>query len=78
MMPQFYFTILDGKNSQIKNEGLDLRDSQAAWTEATTACGELLRELDGRLRPGDHWSMSVKDESGSDLYLLEFKTQKLR
>jgi hypothetical protein len=41
-------------------------------------CGELLRELDGSLKPGDHWSMTVKDETGSDLYLLEFKTQKLR
>ena len=42
------------------------------------ACGELLRELDGSLKPGDDWSMTVKDETGSDLYLLEFKTQKLR
>jgi hypothetical protein len=38
---------------------------------------ELLRELDGRLKPGDHWSMQVSDDAGTDLYLLEFKTKKL-
>jgi hypothetical protein len=31
--------------------------------------------LNGQLKPGDHWSMQVKDESGNDLYLLEFKTK---
>jgi hypothetical protein len=77
-MPLFFFSVRDGKNATLKDEGLDLPDDQAAWIEATMACGELLRELDGRLHPGDHWSMSVKDDTGSDLYLLEFKTQKLR
>jgi hypothetical protein len=58
----------------IENEGLELRNSDAAWVEATIACGELLRDLKGRLKPGDHWSMEVKDNSGAVLYLLEFKT----
>ena len=76
-MPQFYFTVVDGRNTQTKNEGLDLPDKHAAWSEATTACGELLRELDGRLHPGDEWSMEVKDEKGDQIYLLEFKTKAL-
>jgi len=76
-MPRYFFTVLDGQKSELKNEGLDLLDSDAAWIEATAACGELLRELDGRLKPGDHWSMEVKDDAGSDLYLLEFRTKKL-
>ena len=37
--------------------------------------GELLRELDGRLNPGDEWSMEVEDEKGEQIYLLEFKTK---
>ncbi len=74
-MPRFYFIVTDGSNSQLKNEGLELPDKSAAWVEATSACGELLRELDGRLAPGEHWSMQVKDEDGADVYLLEFKTK---
>jgi hypothetical protein len=74
-MPRYFFTVLDGHKSELKNEGLDLQDDDAAWVEATMACGELLRELNGKLKPGDHWSMQVKDASGNDLYLLEFKTR---
>jgi hypothetical protein len=73
-MPRYFFTVLDGQKSEVKNEGLDLPDREAAWVEATEACGELLRNLGGRLKPGNHWSMHVKDESGTDVYLLEFRT----
>jgi hypothetical protein len=37
-MPQFFFIVVDGKKSQIKDEGLDLPDGHAAWAEATMAC----------------------------------------
>jgi hypothetical protein len=73
-MPRYFFTVLDGKKLEVENEGLDLPDRDAAWVEATVACGELLRNLGGRLKPGDHWSMRVKDESGTDIYLLDFRT----
>jgi hypothetical protein len=76
-MPQYFFTVLDGRKSELKNEGLDLPDNDAAWVEATTACGELLRNLNGRLKPGDHWSMLVKDDAGAELYVLEFRTKSL-
>jgi hypothetical protein len=76
-MPQYFFTVLDGRKSELKNEGLDLPDNDAAWVEATTACGELLRNLNGSLKPGDHWSMLVKDDAGAELYVLEFRTKSL-
>jgi hypothetical protein len=67
---------LDGDKSEPENEGLELPDNDAAWVEATVACGELLRDLNGRLKPGDHyWSMQVSDESGAKLYSLEFGTK---
>jgi hypothetical protein len=76
-MPKFHFIVADGRNTAGPNEGLELPDREAAWAEATTASGELLRDLDGRLRPGDQWSMRVQDAFGADIYLLEFKTKSL-
>lgn len=76
-MPRYFFTVLYGDESELKNEGLDLGDNDEAWVEATVACAELLRDLNGRLKPGENWSMQVKDENGRDLYLLEFKTKLL-
>jgi hypothetical protein len=74
-MPRFFFVIFDGRNIEVQNDGLELPDREAAWVEATTACGELLRDLDGKLKPGDQWCMKVKDTTGADIYLLEFKTK---
>jgi hypothetical protein len=74
-MPRYFFSVLDGHKSELKNEGIDLQNDVAAWVEATIACGELLRDLNGQLKPGDRWSMQVKDENGNDLYLLEFRTK---
>jgi hypothetical protein len=73
-MPIFHFVVANGRNTAVRNEGPELLDREAAWAEATTASGELLRELDGKLRPGDQWSMRVQDASGADIYLLEFRT----
>jgi hypothetical protein len=75
-MPRFYFRIVDSVNTEVKEEGLQLPDKQAAWVEATAACGELLKELDGALKPGDNWQMQVKDQAGRILYELEFRTRK--
>jgi hypothetical protein len=74
-MQRFFFVVVDGRNMEVQNDGLELPNREAAWVEATTACGELLRDLDGKLRPGDQWCMKVRDASGADIYLLEFKTR---
>jgi hypothetical protein len=77
-MPRFYFHMAYGEVSKVVNEGLELASEDEAWIEATTACGEMIKDLDGALVPGDAWSMTVKDEAGTDIYLLEFKTRALR
>ncbi len=74
-MPRYFFHITYGPKSNLENEGLDLPDAHAAWIEATAACGELLRDLNGGLRPGTVWKMLVKDESGTDIFELEFCTR---
>src|SRR5882757_609855 len=61
--------------SSSKTEGLELADNDAAWEEATTACGEKLREMDGSLRPGDGWKMEVTDASGRAIFTLRFTTE---
>ncbi|MET4390898.1 hypothetical protein ABIB73_006684 [Bradyrhizobium sp. F1.4.3] len=74
-MSRFFFVVADDRNMEVQNDGLELPDREAAWVEATTACGELLRDLNGKLKPGDQWSMKVQDATGADIYLLEFKTR---
>ena len=58
-----------------RNEGLELADNDAAWEEATTACGEKLREMDDSLRPGDGWKMEVTDGNRKAVFALRFTTE---
>jgi hypothetical protein len=77
-MPLYFFNFssaLTWKARPFKNEGLELADHAAAWEEATTACGEKLRELDGSLRPGDGWNMEVTDANGKAIFALRFTTE---
>ena len=77
-MPLYFFNFssaLTSKQPPFKNEGLELADDNAAWEEATTACGEKLRELDGSLRPGDGWNMEVTDANGKAIFALRFTSE---
>jgi hypothetical protein len=74
-MPRYYFHIAHGNGPKALNGGIDLPDKEAAWIEATSACGEIIRDLNGGLRPGDAWRMIVKDETGMDIFHLELSTR---
>ena len=63
-MPLYFFNFsrsLAPEPRPFKNEGLELDDNAAAWEEATTDCGEKLREMNGALSPGEGWKMEVTD-----------------
>ena len=77
-MPLYFFNFSRGRTSEprpFKNEGLELVNNAAAWEEATPACGEKLREIDGSLRPGDGWKMEVTDADGKAIFALRFTTE---
>jgi hypothetical protein len=77
-LPLIFFNLTRSAKAEarpFKNEGLEFVDDNAAWEEATTACGEKLREIDGSLRPGDGWKMEVTDAGGKALFALKFTTE---
>jgi hypothetical protein len=77
-MPLYFFNFSRSPTPEprpFKNEGLELADNDAAWEEATTACGEKLREMDGSLRPGGGWKMEVTNSQGNAVYVLTFDSK---
>lgn len=72
-MPLYIYRITYGDGAPPwRHEGVELADDDAAWVEATTACGEMLRDLNGALRAGPEWRMEVTRQSGEVLYRLTF------
>jgi hypothetical protein len=74
-MPLYYFNITHGQESRKPDQGHEFPDDEAAWEEATTACGEMIRDLDGDLKAGPEWRMEVTNESGAVVYRLRFSAE---
>jgi len=59
-MPR-YFSTTQGDQRGQQEEEIQLSDDRAAWSEATVACGEILRDI--KLMPNQEWRMDVNDEN---------------
>ena len=72
MMPLYFFHVRH-IHQRLDLDGLELPDIRAAWHEATTSAGELLKELNGDLKPGQDWCMRVADEFENTLFEIHIK-----
>jgi hypothetical protein len=76
-MRRYFFEIAKDGHQSPANEGLELSSVQEAWIEATMACGEMIRDMNGSLDPGSALQMTVVDETGRNLFRLTFTTEAL-
>jgi hypothetical protein len=61
-MPRYFFHVYHDR-PELDEEGEELPDAQAAWREATVTVGQIIQDLNGRLRPGRGWRMEVTTNS---------------
>jgi hypothetical protein len=72
-MPRYYFDIHEGRQNHTDELGEELADRHAAWTEATRYAGEALKDVDGKLKPGEVWQLDVRDEFANLIYVLQVR-----
>jgi hypothetical protein len=77
LMPRYFFNVYHDR-AELDKEGEELPDLQAAWREATVTVGQIIQDLDGRLRPGKDWRMEVTDEFANLLYVIHVCADKSR
>ena len=73
-MPRYLFNVHDVEPSTDET-GEDLPDDEAAWKEATLFAGELFKDIDGRFRPGQEWSIEVTAADGKPLYRIHIRSE---
>ncbi|MET0970966.1 MAG: hypothetical protein ABWY18_17340 [Tardiphaga sp.] len=74
-MPHFYFsTSIDGRAGS-QSDPLDLPDTRAAWMEATVACGEIMKEIDGDFSAPGELRLDVSDETRQPLFSLRVNSE---
>ena len=74
-MPRYFFNVYHDR-VEIDEEGEELPDVRAAWREATVTAGQIIQDLDGKLRPGKGWRMEVTDEFSNPLYVIHVCAEK--
>jgi hypothetical protein len=73
-MPRYYFNVHNVQPST-DYEGEELPDDEAAWREATMFAGELFKDIDGRFRPGQEYTLEVTDAARRTLYQIRISAK---
>ncbi|GEC55983.1 hypothetical protein ABIF38_001739 [Bradyrhizobium japonicum] len=65
-MPRYYFDLKDGSGTAVDEEGIDLRDVDAAQSEAAQSLGAMARDaaITTKGRGTDQMEIEVRDEDG--------------
>jgi hypothetical protein len=69
-MPLYYFNTIHEDQRNDRDDPIDLPDDKTAWSEAVAAFGEMLKEIDGSLKPNIEWRLDVKDGAQKLIYSL--------
>ena len=69
-MPKFYFNVEDGSGI-VDDHGMDLPDIAEAKCEAVRYAGRLICDHAGNFWNSGDWSMTVTDENGLALFVLQ-------
>jgi hypothetical protein len=73
-MPLYTFVIKHRGKAVETEEPLDLPDVHAAWEEATSHAGEMLKDIDGSLEGNTEWSVEVR-EQGNKVRTIRITTE---
>jgi hypothetical protein len=76
-VPSYYASITHQGNKG-EHEPIELEDDHAARVEATTACGQIRKDVDGKLLHGRAWRLKVAYASRKPVYALRLIPEDLR
>jgi hypothetical protein len=74
-MPRYFFNTY-GARENPDEDGEILPDDEVAWKEATIIAGEIFKDMDGKLRPGQEWKLEVLSEDRKPLYMIQINSKK--
>jgi hypothetical protein len=75
-MARYYFNIRHGNDLFEDDHGSEHVTQHDAWSEAVRACGEMLRDLNGKLQVGQEWRLEVTKEKHEIVFVLRALAEK--
>ena len=68
IMPLYFFRISHGRYTGASDQGSEFESRDAAWTEMTKVCGNLLGSLSRGLKQNAEWQMELLDEAKKPVF----------
>ena len=69
-MPLYFFRISHGHFTGASDQGSEFENREAAWTEMTRICGNLLGSLSRSLKQNAEWQMELLDEAKKPVFRI--------
>lgn len=76
-MPRYFFHT-HGVRPSPDDIGEELKDDEAAWHEATLVAGEIFKDIDGKFRADQEWSLEVTGEQGKPIYAIQINSKRMK
>ena len=69
-MPLYFFRIRNGLYSGASDQAIEVADSDAAWRELTSVCGDIVGGIARKLKQDSEWQMELLDECKQPVFRI--------
>lgn len=76
-MPQYFFRIGHGSYSGASDQGSEFESREAAWTEMTKVCANLVGTISRSLKQNAEWHMELLDEGKRPVFRIRLVAETL-
>ena len=76
-MPLYFFRIQSGRYSGVSDQGSEIADRAAAWSELTGVCGDMIGGIARKLKENSEWRMELLDESNRPVFRIRLVGESL-
>lgn len=76
-MPLYFFRISHGHYASASDQGAEFDSREAAWSEMTKVCGNLLGSLARSLKQNAEWQMELLDEAKKPVFRIRLVAESI-
>jgi hypothetical protein len=77
IMSQYFFRISHGRYSGASDHGSEFESREAAWSEMTKVCANLLGGISRSLKQNAEWHMELLDEAKKPVFRIRLVGESL-
>lgn len=76
-MPNYFFRIRHGRYSGASDQGCEFESREAAWSEMTKVCANLVGGISRSLKQNAEWHMELLDEAKKPIFRIRLVSETL-